>query len=231
MVGDISFLKNKTVLFAEDDFIMKEQVKEILEMLFKKVYCEDNGVSAYDTYLEDKPDIIITDIKMPHMDGLNLVEEIRKNDYETPIIMITSFNEQELLLNATNLSIDGYIIKPINLNSLVRTITKSMQRSNKNKGLIHLRHNIYYNFSTQELYQNGEIVVLGYKEVELVKLLIANYPKTVSKENISQSLWPYESTCESAIKNLVLRIRKKINSDIIVSVRGIGYRLEDVMQD
>jgi two-component system, OmpR family, response regulator VanR len=229
MVGDIAFLKNKTVLFAEDDFIMQEQVKEILEMLFKQVYCEDNGVTAYDSYLEYRPDIVLTDIKMPQMDGLSLVEKIRKKDYDTPIIMITSFSEQELLLNATNLSIDGYIIKPIDLNSLVQTITKSMQRSNKNQGLIHLRHNIYYNSGTQELYQNGEIVVLGQKELELVKLLIVNYPKTVSKEDISQALWPYESICESAIKNLVLRIRKKLNSDIIVSVRGIGYRLEDII--
>jgi two-component system, OmpR family, response regulator VanR len=229
MVGDIAFLKNKTVLFAEDDFIMQEQVKEILEMLFKQVYCEDNGVSAYDSYLEYRPDIVLTDIKMPQMDGLSLVEKIRKKDYDTPIIMITSFSEQELLLNATNLSIDGYIIKPIDLNSLVQTITKSMQRSNKNQGLINLRDDIYYNSGTQELYQNGEIVVLGQKELELVKLLITNYPKTVSKEDISQALWPYESICESAIKNLVLRIRKKLNSDIIVSVRGIGYRLEDII--
>ncbi|QOG12933.1 response regulator transcription factor [Arcobacter sp. FWKO B] len=227
MVDNVLFLKNKTVLFAEDDTIMKTQITEILEMLFKKVCSVSNGKEAYESYLCEQPDLIITDIKMPSIDGLTLVEKIRKRDYETPIIMITSFSEQELLLNATNLSIDGYILKPIDLNSLVKAITKSMQRANKNQGLIDLGSGIYYNTGTQELYKNGEIVILGHKELELIKLLISKFPKTVSKEEISETLWPYEAICESAIKNLVLRIRKKILEELVVSVRGVGYRLTD----
>lgn len=227
MVNDVLFLKNKTVLFAEDDITMRTQIAEILEMLFKKVFVANDGSRAYELYVEEKPDMVISDIKMPTMDGLSLIEKIRKSDYETPVILLTSFTEQELLVNAANLSIDGYIIKPVDLNSLVKTINKSMQRASKNQGLIPLSKDIYYNTGTQELYQNGEIVLLGYKELELIKLLISKFPKTVDKEEISETLWPYEAICESAIKNLVLRIRKKLGEDIIISVRGIGYRLTD----
>jgi DNA-binding response OmpR family regulator len=227
MVNDVLLLKNKTVLFAEDDITMRTQIAEILEMLFKKVFVANDGSRAYEFYVEEKPDMVISDIKMPTMDGLSLIEKIRKSDYEIPVILLTSFTEQELLVNAANLSIDGYIIKPVDLNSLVKTINKAMQRASKNQGLIPLGKEIYYNTGTQEIYQNGEIVLLGYKELELIKLLISKFPKTVDKEEISETLWPYEAICESSIKNLVLRIRKKLGEEIIVSVRGIGYRLTD----
>ena len=225
MIGDLLLLKSKTVLFAEDDKIIKSEITEVLEMIFKKVYSVEDGKKAYEIYQEEKPDIIISDIKMPKLDGLTLIEKIRQTDYETPIILLTSFMEQELVLSAANLSIDGYIIKPIEFNKLILTINKAMKRVQKDQGLISLCENIFYNPATQEIFSNGSLVSLGIKELELIKLLIANSSKTVTKEEISQNLWPLEAICESAIKNLVLRIRKKLNNDIIISVRGIGYRL------
>lgn len=121
MIGNLLLLKSKTVLFAEDDKIIKSQITEVLEMIFKKVFSVEDGKKAYDVYQEEKPDIIISDIKMPNMDGLTLIEKIRQTDYKTPIILLTSFMEQELVVSAANLSIDGYIIKPIEFNKLILT--------------------------------------------------------------------------------------------------------------
>lgn len=225
MIADLLLLKNKSVLLAEDDKTIREQTVEILGMLFKKVLWAEDGQKAFELYEDESPDIIITDIKMPNMDGLQLIEKIRRNDYKTPIILLTSFTEQKMLINAANLSVDGYIIKPIELNILITTISKAMKRIEKNLGIFTVSEDIYYNHATQEFYQNGSIVSLGIKELELIKLLITNRSRTVTKEEISETLWPLESISESSIKNLVLRIRKKLDSDIIVSVRGIGYRL------
>ncbi len=218
-------LKNKTVLFAEDDEIIKAQLTEVLEMLFDKVYTATNGQEAYDTYKEASPDAIISDIKMPNIDGLMLSEMIRQDDYHTPIILVTSFAEQELLIHAANLSIDGYIIKPVKLDVLIDTIKKAFKRIGNNQELVPLSENLSFHTATQELYKNDSIIQLGLKELELLKLLIANQFKTVTKEEISEALWPLESVSESSIKNLVLRIRKKVQEDIIVSVRSVGYRL------
>ena len=93
MIGNLLLLKSKTVLFAEDDKIIKSQITEVLEMIFKKVFSVEDGKKAYDVYQEEKPDILISDIKMPNMDGLTLIEKIRQTDYETPIILLTSFME------------------------------------------------------------------------------------------------------------------------------------------
>lgn len=226
MINNILLLKDKSVLFAEDDEIIKKNITDVLKMLFKEVYTVTNGQKAYELYEEESIDLVITDIKMPLMDGLDLTEKIRKKDYDIPIILLTNFTQQEILMQAVNLSIDGYITKPIELEDLISTIQKSMKRVVKNKGIIPLSKNIFYSITTQEVYQNNKLIQLGFKELQLLKLLIKNYKKTVTKDEISSVLWPLESVSDSSIKNLILRIRKKFDEDIITSVRGVGYRLQ-----
>lgn len=226
MVRNMLLLKDKSVLFAEDDIITRNQMSEVLEMIFHKVYIAADGEEAYRRYEDESPDVIITDIRMPKKDGLSLVKQIRQNDYDTPIILLTSFAEQELLLHAANLSIDGYLVKPIDLERLTITICKAIQRTDKDMGLILLGKRLYYNSATRELYLNGAVVSLGVKEQELLLLLINNRHKTVTKEEIGKTLWPLDPICDSAIKNIVLRVRKKLGLTIIISVRGIGYRLD-----
>ena len=225
MNTSLLLLKNKTVLFIEDDQIMKMQITNVLEMLFQKVFCAEDGESAYLLYKEKSPDIIISAIKISKMDGVQLIEKIRQTDYKIPVIFLTSFTEKKILLGVANLSIDGYIIKPVELTTLIVTISKAMQRIERIEGLIPITQNIFYNSGTQELYQNGEVVPLGLNELEFIKLLIKNRGITVSKEDIAAKLWPLDSRNNSSIKSLILRIRRKLDTDIIVSVRGIGYRL------
>lgn len=226
MIRNMLLLKEKSVLFAEDDTITRTQMGEILEMLFDKVYVAEDGEEAYQIYEEELPDIIITDIKMPKKDGLNLIKRVRQNNYSIPIVLMTSFAEQELLLDAANLSIDGYLVKPVELEKLTFTVCRAIQRTHKNEGLIILGKKLFYNSATKELYHNGSVVSLGMKEQELLLLLINNRHKTISKDEIGKVLWPLDPICDSAIKNIVLRLRKKLGLDIIISVRGIGYRLD-----
>lgn len=225
MPNDYLFLKNKSILFAEDDIISRTQTVGILTMLFSKVYPAKDGIEAYEIYEDESPDIILTDIKMPKKDGMSLIKKIRSNDYSTPIILMTSFAEQELLVNAANLSVDGYLVKPVSLEKLTSALTKAIQRISEDKGLVHLTKNFFYNFAAKELYNNGNLVSLGAKEHDLLVLLINNHDKTLTKEEIENKLWPLETITNSAIKKLILRIRNKIDTNIIVSVRGIGYRL------
>lgn len=226
MIRNMVLLKEKSALFAEDDTITRIQMCEILEMLFRKVYAAEDGEEAYRIYEDESPDIVITDIKMPKSDGLTLVKRIRQHNYEIPIILLTSFAEEDLLLNAANLSIDGYLVKPVELEKLTFKICKAIQRTHKNEGLIILGKHLFYNSATKELYYNGSMVSLGIKEQELLLLLINNSHKTVTKDQIGKALWPLDPICDSAIKNIVLRLRKKLELEIIVSVRGVGYRLD-----
>ncbi|MBU0633212.1 response regulator transcription factor [bacterium] len=225
MIRNMLLFKNKTVLFAEDDNIIRANMIGILVMLFGKVLSAADGEEAYKLYQKEAPDIILTDIKMPKNDGINLIRQIRKHDYETPIILLSSFAEQELLIHAADLSIDGYLIKPIEPEKLSHSICKAIQRTHKHTDMTPLSKELFYNAATKELYKNGNVVVLGVKEQELLQLLIQNRHKTVTKEKIGKVLWPLNPACNSAVKNIILRVRKKLEIDIITSVRGIGYRL------
>jgi len=225
-MDNLLWLKTKSVLFAEDDEMLRAQTTEVLEMLFGKVYPAEDGEIAFRLYEEESPDIIITDIKMPKKDGLKLVGQIRRYDYRTPIILLTKFAENAMLFDAANLSVDGYLIKPVQVDTLTDAICRSLKRVHNDQGPVKLGQGLFFNTATQELYQNDTIVPLGTKELDLLMLLIKKRSKTVTKDEISQALWPFDPICDSAIKNLILRIRKKLNTDIIISVRGIGYRLD-----
>ncbi|MBE0496303.1 MAG: response regulator transcription factor [Campylobacterales bacterium] len=225
MINSLFILKNKTVLFAEDDTVMREQTAEILSMMFEKVYTAKNGEEAYEIYEDEKPDLIITDIKMPRKDGLKLSEQIRKHDYTTPIILLTSFTDRDLLINAANLSIDGYLTKPVQFEQLTLTICTSMQRIKKDLGMLYFGNDITYNIGTKEIYCKGTPLTLGPKEYELLELLISKRHLVVSKKEIASHLWPMDTVCDSAIKNLIMRMRKKLGDKLILSVRSIGYRI------
>lgn len=226
MSKNFLLLKGKSVLLAEDDILYRQQISKILAIIFGKVFTAANGEEAYRIYEEEDPDFIISDIKMPKQDGLSFVRLVRRNNYTVPIILLTSFAEKEMLLSASNLSVDGYLVKPATLETLTSTLCTAIQRSHKERGIIQLSHELFYHSTTKELYRNGSIVMLGEKEQALLHLLVLNSHRTLSKEEIEQKLWPLESIGNSAIKKLIFRIREKLQADIIISVRGIGYRLD-----
>ncbi len=222
---NFSFLQDKKILFAEDDAISLEQSVKIFKMFFKNVLTATNGDEALRLYEDESPDIVITDIKMPRRDGISLARSIRKNDYHTPIILISSYCENNLLFQAANLSIDAYLVKPVRLDTLTEALAKAFKRVEKRNTLLNLGNGLLYNTETKEIYRNEELITLGVKETNLLALLIENRNRTVSLEEISYCLWSFDQKGESALKNSILRIRKKLREDLIVSVRGIGYRI------
>lgn len=109
MSMDVLLLRNKNILLAEDDKVVREQMGATLEMVFREVFVVKDGEEAFRVYEEKKPDILLVDIMMPKKDGLKLVKQIREKDYDTPIVMLSSFSDQEYLMKALNLSVDGYL--------------------------------------------------------------------------------------------------------------------------
>jgi DNA-binding response OmpR family regulator len=224
----LNFLKSKTALYVEDDEITRTQISKILKMLFIQVYVASDGDEALVLYDEKHPDIVISDIKMPRCDGLTLIHRIRKYNYHIPVILITSYSEQDLLIDAVNLSIDAYLFKPIQLEKFTSALSRVFKRLPNEEVLLTLHHNHYYNTTTKELYHDGKIIILGGIEYDLLNLLITRRNKTVTYEEIIQAIWPFDSISDSTLRNTILRLRRKIDSDIIVSVRGSGYRIDTV---
>jgi two-component system, OmpR family, response regulator VanR len=226
MTQDVIMFKNKTILVAEDDLISCHTMVAVLEMLFDKVHSTDNGREAYEIYESESPDIILTDIKMPHMDGITLARKIRREDYNIPIILLTGFAELEFAISAANLSVDGYLIKPTGFEQLTATLRKAIQRVSSPPELVMLGNHLYYNTATHELYHHRTLITLGKQEGKLLRFFIVNRHRTLSKDEIKKKLWPIDSQTGSSLKNMIFHLRKKLGKEIIVSVPRVGYRLK-----
>ncbi|MEY4503720.1 MAG: hypothetical protein RL154_8 [Pseudomonadota bacterium] len=227
MTDSIVALRNKTILFAEDDNTARAVTKDSLDMLFKKVIVAKDGQEALEKYADQKPDMILTDIKMPNMDGLEFIAEVRKHDLNTPIILFTAHSEQRYLVKAINLLIDGIVVKPVKLDNMLEVFAKCGKRLGELKPtVIEFDDNTIYYAATNELYNNGRKATLGAKELGVLKILVNSYPNIVTKQEISDAVWTMEEIGESTIKNVVSRLRAKIGHNHILASTGIGWRLQ-----
>jgi DNA-binding response OmpR family regulator len=225
MKQNITILKALTILFIEDDEVMLENTSSILEIFFKDVYTATNIDDAKELYESNKPDFILSDIKLKDENGLEFVKFVRKSDYTTPIVIISSYSNQEYLMEAANIGIDGYLIKPLQLNNITDTLLKATKRIPYIDAQITLSPNLKYDYFKKELTYDEKRVELGEKEHQLFEFFINNANKTLSKQEIVYHIWPLEEVTDSAFKNLISRLRAKIGQDVIHTVKGKGWIL------
>jgi YesN/AraC family two-component response regulator len=122
---EIEKLQNISILYVEDDESIREELVDILEMDVGKLYVASDGIEGLELFKKHRPDIILTDIQMPRMDGLEMSELIREFDYDVPIIITTAFNDPSFLIRAIDIGVDKYVTKPIDLHKLEETIYRS----------------------------------------------------------------------------------------------------------
>jgi CheY-like chemotaxis protein len=124
---NVEILKNVKILFIEDDDVQRNELFTFLKRRVQKVYTAQNGEEGYQKYLSMKPDIILTDLRMPRVDGLELVEMIRKENRLIPIIVTTAMNDKETILKSIDVGITNYIVKPVNTNELLVILVDSVK--------------------------------------------------------------------------------------------------------
>jgi diguanylate cyclase (GGDEF)-like protein len=115
-------LRTYTLLFVEDDPQIQTLIKSILEEDVKAFYQAYNGEEGWKIYTEKKPDIILTDINMPGTDGMAMAKKIKTLDRDQPILMMSAYDDREILLDAINFGIDGFIVKPVDMVQLNRKL-------------------------------------------------------------------------------------------------------------
>ncbi len=134
----LSEICNLSVLYVEDDSVTREALAEFLRTVTKKVYLAENGAVALKIYKKNNIDIIITDIKMPVMDGLSLVKNIKKDNYDIPIIVTTAYNEVEYLIDSIELGVNSFLIKPIETRKLLDVLKRFENIINMRRKIVQL---------------------------------------------------------------------------------------------
>lgn len=225
MDKDLQILKKMTILFAEDDPLVLENVSSLLTIFFKKVLTATTGEEAYDLYEYEHPDIILSDLEMPNINGIELFNMIRMKNQTIPIIALSAYSDRNILLQAANAQIDGYIIKPIELGILLETFHKILPKISSKRQIFTFQNGLIYNALTEELFKDNQPIILGRKEKMLLKLFINNKDRVIEKDELIEYIWIHEDVSESALKNLLNRLRSKIGFELIVLVKGSGWKL------
>lgn len=223
---DLHRLKNLTVLVAEDDTAVLNDMAQMLSIFFKEVLQASNGEEAFRLFEANKPDIILSDIQMPLTDGLSFAKKIRMSNATTPILFISSYSESSALIKAVNCGVDGYIVKPIELEEVLQAISKSLRRAGiPRENIVYFKNDLVYNYATKVLTQNGLCIDLGAKEHALLSLFLQNRNRTLTKKEIVDEIWALDEISDSAFKGLLNRLRKKIGEESIENDKNNGWRL------
>ena len=221
------------ILLVEDEESILETLKLNLELEGYEVVGLARGREVLKTFNEQHFDLILLDIMLPDIDGLQLCEQIRLQDTDIPIIFITAKDSGQDRIFGLKKGADDYISKPFQLEELLLRIQNLLKRSSKNSSASIEEYSFganYVNFRTLDARCKTGNVKLTKKEAMLLKLLIERKGEVVSRQQILQSVWGYDVYPSTrTIDNFILNFRKYFEDDprnpvFIHSVRGVGYQ-------
>jgi len=220
----VGILSDKKVLYAEDEAGIRQNITEILQLFFMEVAAVDDGQAVLDEMTLRHYDVLILDISMPHVDGLEAVKIIRKTQPTIPIIILSAHSSQEYLWRAVELKITRYLTKPHTKESLISALEQAaLELVQHERKPINLQDGRLYKPCKKCVEDHGVQHHLTLTESRLLEYFIRHKNCTVSFEDIYDYLWGYESHSKEAIKSLIKDLRKKVGKDLIQNVYGIGY--------
>jgi DNA-binding response OmpR family regulator len=215
------------ILLLEDDTNLNETVTEFLEDEGYEVVSVYNGEEAQEKLYESRYDLLLLDINVPGIDGLELLKESRAQGVVAPAIYITSMNTVEDLEEGFKSGCDDYIRKPFALKELKIRMDTLLKRGfyHQEKKHIGIAKGIAYNINNNELIIEDKPVSLGQKEATLLKLFVKNEGEVLAHDRIFDHLWSYdEEPSDSALRTYIKNLRKLIGKDRIVSIKKQGYK-------
>lgn len=230
-----SSFKNTTILIVEDDILALKYLVKILEEHFLNVMTALNGLEAFEKFMTNKIDIILTDIRMPVQNGIDFVEKIRMQNVAIPIVYMSAYAEVDVLMQTMKHSANGFLLKPIKVPELFQYLNDGISKSKQLKlvqdtsSSIDVEYNIVggaiVNLKLQTVMLGKEEIFLSKKELQLLELFLANHQAILSREMIEEYLWFGNTISDSSVKVLMNKLRDKLGKDSITTVKNIGYKI------
>ena len=224
-----SKIADVSILIAEDEKQLLNSMVEYLELFFEHVYTAEDGIRAFEIYKKKKPDIIIADIHMPRLDGLTMIEQIREKDLDTKIIITSAHSDKEKLMQAIELHLVKYLVKPVHSDKLKEILLLLADELRQQKDRIYLNESFYWDKRKKRLFHHDNEVILNPKEQKVLEILCTHANRSVSSIEIYNYLYedqPERDFSSNAITSLMKRLRQKLPKELIKSAYGIGYILQ-----
>lgn len=219
------------LLFVEDEKELSNAICTVLKDKGYDVTPSYDGEDAYNQIRSNSFDLIVLDIMLPKLNGLDLLEKIRNEKNHTPVIMLTALADEVTKVKGLDLGADDYITKPFSTNELIARIRAILRRTEKEESEVLSYGDLSLNLQNYDLYTPSKRIRVSSKEYNIIKLFLENPDKILSKSEIVSAIWNKDEELESNsvevylsfIRRKLIFIGTKVN---IASVRGVGYRLE-----
>jgi len=222
-----------TLLYVEDDQVVRENFTEIFQTYFDRVITTDNGNKALELYEQNSIDVAILDISIPGMNGLNVASKIREKDDETILLIVSAHSDKEKLLKAVNIGLFGYLVKPVTHSELDKVLQKII-KSIPIESTLNLPNNYCWNSRDSLLIYKGKEIKLTKNEKKIVSSLIENRNKYLSACDIQEAIFNQRDDKDNSCNNivqLISRLKKKIfklydtDDYFIENCYGTGYKV------
>jgi len=219
-------LRQRVILYVEDDVNIRKNAVEYLNYYCDNIYEAADGQEGYRKYKELNPDIIITDVKMPKLSGLELAQKIRQEDKTTLIIVITAHADTHLLLKAIELNLLKYLIKPVSESTLMPLLKDVAQMFEEGtSSIVKLGQEYVYDLLNKTLFCKKEYVKLNKKEQLFLDICMRNLHRVVTYEELEAAVWEGEMS-EYALSSVVKSLRAKLPQKTLINISGTGYKIE-----
>ncbi len=232
------FMSKGLVFAVEDEENIQQLIKYNLEANGYKVKTFDTGEKLLDECKTTVPDIFLLDVMLPGIDGFDVCRQLKQNvlTKTVPVIMLTAKSDEFDKVLGLELGADDYMTKPFSVRELVARVKAVFRRvslSNQSDTDVLSYGNIKIDCSRREVIKDDKIVDLPFKEFELLKLLVMNKGKVLSRDMLLEKVWGYDYYGETRTVDVHIRyLRQKLENDdsnpvFIETIRGIGYRFND----
>ena len=220
------------LLLVEDEQTLAMIIKDTLdEEGFSVTHAED-GAKGLKSFFDDKPDVLVVDVMMPHIDGFEMVSQVRQADKTTPVLFLTARSAIKDVVTGFELGANDYLKKPFNMQELIVRVKALVNRAfvEKQKEVSRFEiGNYQFNSITQKLSYAGTDVELSHRESEVLSRLCRNRNDVVETQTILLDLWGDDNFFNvRSLHVFITKLRRKLSKDSrikIINVRGIGYKL------
>ena len=217
------------ILIVEDDKTTNDLICDYLQDAGHSVYQAYDGRGALALLAQEAIELVILDIMLPYINGIQVLNQIRKTSM-IPVLMLTALNDERTQINSFDSMADDYITKPFSMVLLGKRVLALLRRSGKMAEKDVWEYgDIKVDFNGYLAEKCGEPVELAPKEIQLLKLLIQNAGRVMTRENLIDGVWGIDAPLfDRTVDTYIRRIRQKLNIDCITTVKGVGYRFEDL---
>ncbi len=221
----------RILLIEDDDSLARSLELELACENYAVIVLRD-GLSGLTAAREQQPDLIILDVGLPDLSGLEICQRLRKTGSQIPIILLTGKGDTQDRVTGLDAGADDYVVKPFSIEELLARIRVQLRRKQDLMTEILAFEDLSLNRTTREVYRGDRLIELTPKEFDLLDYLLANPRQVLTRDRILEKVWGYDfmgdsNIIEAYVRYLRLKLERSGERRLIQTVRGVGYVLRD----